>query len=149
MRSKSLKSMVLLVLLFLFQNVNAQEAPKPVLFDSFVYSNGEDGSARLDNLQIALSSRPTTGAYIIVYGGKVGKKGEIEAHLRGIMLAFERKVMDPMRIFRINGGYRDKVTIELWLIPDGSGLPAPTPTVDRKKVRIRGVAPKSIPYFCC
>jgi len=39
--------------------------------------------------------------------------------------------------------------VEFWIVPENASLPLPSPTVDLKKVRFRGVSRKTIPYECC
>lgn len=143
------KIIILLSVLFAFQYANAQEKPKAELVDSFIYSNSEEASVKIDMLNSMLHQSPTNAGYVIVYGGKVSKRGEIEAHLRGIRVTFTIKRIDQERVPVIKGGYRDKVTIEFWIVPEGADLPQPTPTIDAKKVRFKGVSRKTIPYDCC
>lgn len=130
-------------------NTSAQETPKAVLVDSFNYTNSEEGSARIDNFRNHLNQSPQSAGLVIVYGAKLGKKGAIDAHIRGIKKAFALKGIDHQRTPAINGGYREKLMIEFWLIPPGAETPLPSPTVDAKKVRVKGVSPKSVPYECC
>jgi hypothetical protein len=127
----------------------AQDKPTASLVDSFAYSNSEDASSRIDNWRNELDRSPQNAGLIIVYGGKTSKRGEIEAHLRGIKKAFALKRIDHQRSPAINGGYREKLTVEFWVIPPGAETPEPTPTVEAKKVRFKGVSRKSIPYECC
>lgn len=126
-----------------------QEKPKVLLIDSFTYSNSEDASARIDNWRNELEKSPQNAGMVIVYGGKISKKGEIEAHIRGIKQAFALKRIDHNRTPVISGGYRDKLTIEFWVIPVGADTPAPSSTVNVKNVRFKGVSKKIIPYECC
>ncbi len=149
MKLSEIKPAIILAILFAFQFANAQEKPKAELIDSFAYFNSEDGSARIDNLRITINQSPNNRGYVIVYGGKVGKKGEIEAHVRGIKQTFTLKGIDLKLIPIIKGGYREKLTIEFWNIPEGANLPKSTPSVDVKKVRFKGVSKKIIPYECC
>jgi hypothetical protein len=134
---------------FSFQFAQAQENPKPLLIDSFTYSNSEDASARIDNFRNELNNSPQSVGYIIVYGGKIGKRGEVEAHIRGIKQAFKLKGIDERGVSIIKGGFREKLTVEFWLVSAGSDSPQPIPTVDAKKVRVKGVSKKIIPYECC
>jgi hypothetical protein len=130
-------------------NKLSQDKPKPVLFDSFNYSNSEDASARIDNWRNELNNTPQNTGFVVVYGGQNGKRGEVEAHLRGIKQAFRLKGIDEKRIIISKGGYREKLTVEFWIVPQGANSPTPSPTVDAKKVRFRGVSAKIIPYECC
>jgi hypothetical protein len=143
------KTAIVLSVLFVFQLANAQEKPEAKLIDSFSYSNSEEASARIDNWRNTLNQSPDNGGYVIVYGGKFSKRGEIEAHIRGIKQAFYLKKIDGERVPVIKGGYREKLTVEFWTIPEGSVLPQPTPTIDAKKVRFKGISRKIIPYECC
>jgi hypothetical protein len=139
----------LLTTAFFCFTASAQEKPEPVLIDSFNYSNSEDASARIDLFRNELERSPQNAGLVIVYGGQKSKRGEIEAHLRGIKKAFALKRIDHNRSPVRNGGYREKLTVEFWIIPIGANSPEPTPTVEVKKVRFKGVSPKSIPYECC
>lgn len=127
----------------------SQEKPKPLLIDSFNYSNSEDSSARIDNWRNALNNTPQNRGFVIVYGGKNGKRGEVEAHIRGIKQAFRLKGIDDKRVVIIKGGFREKVVLEFWVVPQGAGSPKLTPTVNSKQVRLRGVSKRIISYDCC
>lgn len=127
----------------------AQEKPQAELIDSFTYSNSEVASLRIDNFRNQLERSPQNAGLIIVYGGKISKKGEIEAHIRGIKQSFALKRIDHQRSPVINGGYREKLTVEFWIIPAGAETPEPNPTVEAKKIRFKGVSRKVIPYECC
>jgi len=72
------KIAVIFLVLLAFKLTNAQAEPAAILLDSFRYSNSEDASARIDILRVALNQAPDNGGYIIVYGGKIGQKGEID-----------------------------------------------------------------------
>jgi hypothetical protein len=143
------KTVIILSVLFVFQLANAQEKPKARLIDSFSYANSEDASLRLDNLRNELNQAPNNSGYIIIYGGKTGKRGEIEAHFRGIKQTFKLKGIDEKRVPIIKGGYREKLTVEFWAVPENANLPLLTPTVDIKQVRFKGISRKIIPYECC
>jgi hypothetical protein len=142
---------IILTWLFLlsFQIVRAQENSSSVLVDSFVYSNSEDASARLDYWRIELDKSPQTNGYVIVYGGRISKRGEIEAHFRGLKQAFKLKGIDEKRVSLIKGGFREKLTVEFWVVPEKDGTPRLTPTVELSKVRLKGASRKIIPYECC
>lgn len=132
-----------------WQLVQAQEKPTAVLIDSFTYSNSEDASARIDNWRNELNNSPQSVGKIIVYGGRIIKRGEIEAHIRGIKQALKLKGIDAKRVSIVKGGYREKLTVEFWVVPAGSEIPLPTSTIDVKKIRVKGVSRKIIPYECC
>lgn len=143
------KCFVILLVFFAFQFAYAQEKPEPVMVDSFTYSNSEDASLRIDNWRNKLNESPQNRGFVIVYGGETGKRGEVEAHIRGIKQAFGLKKIDESRTTIANGGFREKLTVEFWIVPESAAQPVPTPTVDAKKVRPKGKSKKIIPYECC
>lgn len=150
MKQKIINILAITTLIFLGSMfVYTQEKPKPTLVDSFNYTNSEEGSVRIDNFRIQLQQSSQNAGLVIVYGGQRGKRGEVEAHIRGIKKAFALKGIDHERSPVINGGYREKLTIEFWIIPPGAETPLPSLTVEAKKVRFKGVSRKVIPYECC
>lgn len=144
-RSQIICLCLLMGIIFCFSSLG-QEKPKAVLIDSFNYFNSEDASARIDNFRIQLQQSPQIRGFVIIYGGNNGKRGEVEAHIRGIKQAFHLKGINEQIL---KGGFREKLTVELWIVPQGADLPNPTPTLDEKKVRFKGVSKKRIPYECC
>lgn len=132
-----------------FLDIWAEDKPKALLYDSFNYSNSEDASARIDNWRNGLNNTPQSRGFVIVYGGKSGKRGEVEAHIRGIKQALHLKGIDEKSISISKGGYREKLAVEFWIVSQGAELPKPSPTVNSKQVRLRGVSKKIIPYECC
>ncbi|MBV8857759.1 MAG: hypothetical protein JOZ02_12560, partial [Acidobacteria bacterium] len=39
------------------------------------------------------------------------------------------------RIVTVDGGYREELTVELWVVPSGATPPAASPTVDPSEVK--------------
>ncbi len=99
----------------------------------------EDEMARLDYLDSTLRDEPDSIAYIIVYGGRRGdRQGENQARVACIKdYMLERRGVSTERVEVIDGGYREKATIELWLVPRGESAPTATPTVSSEDVRFR------------
>ena len=121
---------------------------------------------RLDVLLVALQENPTSKAYIISYDGyyksrKNGKTVVIHSLSRAREDFFKKhiymrrryisgsdgkllredtdvKVDDP-RIFYVKGGYRDEYSVELWLVPQHAAIPKPSPTVDPKDKKFKGL----------
>jgi hypothetical protein len=77
----------------------------------------DDEKARLDNVTIELQNDPRARLYLTCYGGRVGREGE------------------AARIVTVDGGYREDLTVELWIIPPGMTPPQPSPTVEPREVR--------------
>lgn len=122
------------------------------LIDEFDYDNTENGIIRLDNFFIELHNAPAFRGYIIVYGPKNPKRGEIEAHIGQIPTYINFRKFDRGRIAILKGGYRDSavVKIALWMAAPGDKTPRPSGTIALKKVKFRKGAfdQKSI-YWCC
>jgi hypothetical protein len=122
----------------------------PRTFDKFGNVNCEDEMARLDNYAIQLKNTPGSQAYIIVYGGRVGRRGEARARASRIKsYLVENRGIDADHVTKIDGGYRESLTIELWIIPRGIGEPASTPTLQPKDVRFKRGKIKRWEYHQC
>jgi len=108
-------------------------------FDEFGDITCEDELARLDNFSVYLQNAPDTLGYIIVYGGRRGKRNEAKARAARMKYYLTRaRRLPARRIVTIDGGYREEQTSELWMSPPGDPAPLPTPTVKVKDVRLKG-----------
>jgi hypothetical protein len=97
----------------------------------------DDEKARLDNFSIELLNDPQAQGYLVCYGGRVGRAGEAWARCKrakNYMVAV--RGIAPSRIVTVNGGYREDLSVWLWVVPAGAKPPALLPTVDPKEVRI-------------
>ncbi len=95
-----------------------------------------DEKARLDNLAVELQNDPTAQGYIICYGGRVGRAGEAQARCdRAKNDLVTRRSISADRIVTVDGGYRENLTVELWVVPSGANAPAANPSVDPSEVR--------------
>lgn len=123
-------------------NCFAQEQPAMGLsknFDKFGDINCEEELARLDNFFAHLQSNPNYQGYMIVYGGRRGKRNEAKARAARMKFYLVRiRDLPAERIITIDGGYREEQTTELLLSPPNEPAPIPTPTVKAKDVRLRG-----------
>jgi hypothetical protein len=45
--------------------------------------------------------------------------------------------IEDSRIVVVNGGYRENLMAELWIVPSGAKLPEPTPTLTERNIRFR------------
>ena len=98
----------------------------------------DDQKARLDNLAVELQNDPTTRAYIIAYGGRTSPLAQVErlmTRARDYLTA--QRGIDASRLVVVNGGFREKDSVELWIVPSGATPPRPTPTVQAGEVRPR------------
>jgi hypothetical protein len=111
--------------------------------------NCEDEMARLDFYAIDLQSKPQMQAYIIVYGGRFNRRGEVQARMARIKfyLTTNRQIKAE-RLYIIHGGYRKDLTVELWLKSPDEPAPLATPTVRSKDVRFKKGKIKKWEYNC-
>jgi hypothetical protein len=96
-----------------------------------------DERARLDNFVVELQNNPAARGYMICYGGRVGRAGEAERRCRRAMtyVVNRQRGIDAARIVTVDGGYREDLTVELWVLPSGATPPTASPTVDPSEVR--------------
>lgn len=126
----------------------------PLKTDEFPESTCADEEARLDHFASAFRDEPLAQGYIIVYGGKNGKRNEAKARLAKFKAyLINARGLSPERITTIDGGFREKLSVELWLTEKGKSAPAPSPTVKLEDVKLKGsinVNPKSYSkYYSC
>lgn len=109
-------------------------------FDEFSNINCEDEMARLDNYAIELQHDPGLRAYVVVYAGRVSSINEAVARAKRIRLYLvKNRHIEAERVSLIDGGYREKLEVEVWAVPRGADAPAPTPTLTRREVKVRRV----------
>ena len=95
-----------------------------------------DEKARLDNFAIELQNDPTSQGYLICYGGRRGRAGEGQARCdRAKNYLVTTRGIDASRVVTVDGGYREDLTVELWVVPSGATAPAASPTVDPSEVK--------------
>lgn len=95
-----------------------------------------DEKARLDNFVIELRNDPTAQGYLICYGGRVGHRGEAQRRCqRAMNYVSKQRGIEAARIVTADGGYREDLTIELWVLPSGAMPPTASSTVDPREVR--------------
>jgi hypothetical protein len=125
-------------------------AQDPHKFDGFGDVNCEDEMAHLDNLAVQLQTEPGTVGHIIVYGGRSGRRGEARARAsRMKTYLVKNRGVDASRILVIDGGYRENLTVEIWMWPRSVGVPKASPTVQLKDVRFKKGKIKKREYYHC
>ncbi|MFN2455201.1 MAG: hypothetical protein ABR577_13365 [Pyrinomonadaceae bacterium] len=108
----------------------APPAVGPTKFDEYGNVNFNDEKARLDNYAIQLQNDPNTQGYIIAYGGRRGRTGEAQARAdRAKNYLVNTRGIDPGRIMTVDGGFREDLAVELWLVPQGATPPTASPTL--------------------
>ena len=102
----------------------------------------------LDYFALELQNNPTTQGYIIFYGGKtydfyekpkvrLPRRGEAEFRAKAAEGRLKWLKFDPNRYVVVNGGYREKFTLEFWIVPAGAEVPTPTPTIKANEIKFR------------
>ena len=86
--------------------------------------------ARLDNFAIELQNDPTARGYLICYGGRRGPRGAARRRCdRAKNFLVASRGVDSRRLVAFDGGYREFLTVEAWIVPPGAAPPPPAPTV--------------------
>jgi hypothetical protein len=95
-------------------------------FDEFPDITRNDEKARLDNYAVALQNDPTSTAYVVVYPGRGGKRGDVQMHRTRIVdYLVNSRGIDAHRVVTLVGGTRDELMVELWTCPQGATPPNP------------------------
>jgi hypothetical protein len=103
----------------------------PYKLDEFPYIPYSDLSARMDAMLPYYMEEPASKLYVIIYESRdeIGKKGFVRTlkNLQTIM-TFRNHPKD--RIIIVNGGYREEMMVEVYLLPNGVEPPKATPTLN-------------------
>lgn len=114
------------------------ERPPPITkFDSYGVLPIKEEKLRLDNFAAALKNAPGAHGYVLSYGGARGFAGDSKAigERAKAYLVNERDI-HAARIVSIEGGFREKLTVDLWVVPAGATPPKPEPTVAPSEVKL-------------
>ncbi|CAN5577639.1 hypothetical protein BH20ACI4_BH20ACI4_08720 [soil metagenome] len=152
-------TLIFVFFIFLFgQNVFAQEnnenknsiEAKAELLETHPYENSELASLYIDVLRNAMRKHSNSKGVFIIYCGKVCSYGEVEAHIRGLIVSLNGKGWKPAEFAVLQGGYRETLEVEYWLVPENSCLPIPNSEIDIKDVKFKGTFKrKFVAYDCC
>lgn len=84
----------------------------------------DDEKARLDNYAIQLQNDPSAKGYIIVYGAPRTSSAEKQKHIKfAVDYLVATRGIDAARLVTLEGGMRDQLTTELWIVPLGADPP--------------------------
>lgn len=116
-----------------------------------------------DGLLNELNKNPTSIAYLIFYEGKhsqytYNKKtkklesklfnpryGEARNRTKAVTLYLTKwRKVSKDRFELIDGGYNSEYRVELWVLPIGAEPPKPSPTLERKDIKIRRGKPPRV-----
>jgi len=118
---------------------NQPSASKAIKFGEYVYTNDEDENKHLSDFAKALKRHPKARAFIIGYGDPFYRYGDVNASQRAhyAKLTLVYIVRSPIgwdNVLTIDGGYREKETVELYIVPPGASLPKSAPIVPINEV---------------
>lgn len=97
-------------------------------FDEYHYLKFNEERLRLDQFAIALHNDPNSKGYILVYDARDTRKSV--AQQRGEKAKnylIKERGLQEAQIVVLNGGYRNKRTVELFIAPAGALPPTATP----------------------
>ena len=97
----------------------------PVKFDEYGNIRFNDEKARLDNYAIQLQNSPGSTGTIIVYGSCAGEAQQRGDRAKDYLV--NTRGIEAGRITVVDGGCRADLTVQLWIVPQGSTPPAADP----------------------
>jgi hypothetical protein len=86
-----------------------------------------------------LQNQPELRGYIIVYAAREGSRVNTALAYGERMKKYlvTSPDFDRARVTVIDGGFREKLSYELWLASPGADAPQPTPTVSKEQVKLK------------
>jgi hypothetical protein len=113
--------------------------PPTIKFDSIDAYDSPDinkEKQRLDLFGAALKQHPGAQAYILGYGGRRSRSDAARKATGGAKRYLVNMLgIDERRIVTVEGGFKERLTVDLWLVPAGSTPPAAEPAVDPPEVK--------------
>jgi len=106
--------------------------PKKIVEYGAISAKGEQ--AKLDEFFLELYNSSETKAYIYAYGGRTSKAGDArKAAERARAYLVGKREVDAATVEVVDAGYRDALTVELWIVPNIVDPPKPTPTFEPRR----------------
>ena len=156
-----MKKFAQIILLYLFvfaSSAFAQEAQKIYEFET---PGCEEYLNIMDNISLAASGNPTSKVYVFVYEGKelafsrksskfkvfLPRFGQAKAKINSMQKRLSYRKFSANNLVFIEGGFRENLSVEFWLVPFGVELPKPTLTL--KKMKYRKGKPFRFCDGCC
>ncbi|HKO95375.1 MAG TPA: hypothetical protein VJU86_00170 [Pyrinomonadaceae bacterium] len=103
-------------------------APKPIAtkFDEYGDIRFNDEKARLDNYAIQLQNAPGATGTIVAFGTCAGQAQARADRAKDYLV--NTRGIDAGRLTTVDGGCREDLIVELWVVPSGADAPTPTNT---------------------
>jgi hypothetical protein len=103
--------------------------PPSTKFDSYGTLPAKQEKSRLDRFAVELQNQPGAQAYLLVYCGVRSRACDAEK-IAGRSKAYLIKfgAINANRIVTMEAGLKEKLTIDLWVVPTGAVPPVAQPT---------------------
>lgn len=106
-------------------------------FDEYGNLSFSDEKARLDNFAIQLQNVEKASGLILVYAGRKATFGEAQIRAnRARDYLINVRGINPERVKTVDGGFREDLTVQLYIVPEGMSPPSANPTVDPSEVEL-------------
>ena len=103
------------------------DLPKAVKVDEFERATNGYVKMKMDYFYTELNNNPAAQGVVINYG----TDREIRIRERQLRVSIQWRKFDASRITLVNGGFRENVKSELWMVPPGAENPVPSPTAKK------------------
>ena len=91
----------------------------------------------LDSFARGLERNADGRLFVFVYGGRVGRRGEVEARVKCIREYMQQQHhLEPPRVVVKAGGHRERITVDIFRRWKGQPEPGPSPTIDPRDVKV-------------
>jgi hypothetical protein len=136
---KILTTIFLIFLSVLAPHAQEQQSRPVIDFDQFPGETFTQEKARLDRFAQFLKKAPSSArGFIIAYGGQKGRAGEAKNRAKMSKDYLVRKHgIAASRIVAIDGGYREMVEVEHFIVPANVEGPTPSPSIAPSEVHLK------------
>jgi hypothetical protein len=98
--------------------------PQPNKFDEYGDIRFNDEKARLDNYAIQLQNDPSATGTIVAFGNCEGQAQARADRAKDYLV--NTRGIDAGRLTTVDGGCREELVVELWIVPSGASAPTPS-----------------------
>jgi hypothetical protein len=110
-----------------------------IKFDEYGDIPSQDEKTRLDRFAFQLQAEPKTQGYIIAYGGQNASAEDARARADCAKnYLIDKKGIEREQLVTVEGGYREELTVELFIRLSGGNAPVALPTVRPSDVQLTG-----------